>query len=237
MTSNESGCPAENEPKLMTITMNIVTSALNGVGQFLEVLSSVGSGPLAKACVFESEDANPIIALSELAFAISEHVRSSGAALISLADLLLCRSFNPLYTSLTYDIVCTSFVNMIAPMLWCLFIVSVCSMIMVTLRVAWHEFVPDGEDDFVDVSETEQVNAKIDVNGGEINEDVQNGDSAKDTKEGDPQAARVDDINDDDDNEQKNSKIDGDGGKIDASDGDVQNEDSVEENVIKDVVL
>lgn len=36
-------------------------------------------------------------------------------------------------------------------------------------------------------------------------------------------------INDDDENEQNSSKIDGDGGKIDASDGDVQNEDSVEE--------
>ena len=166
-----SGCPAEYEPKLMTITMNIVTSALNGIGQFLEVLSSVGSGPLTRACMFGSENVNPIIqymrldALSELAFAISVHVRSSGVALISLADLLLCRSFNPLYTSLTYDIVCTSFVNMIAPMLWCLFIVSACSMIMVTLRVAWHEFVPDGEDDVVDVAEEGQVNANIDVNG------------------------------------------------------------------------
>ena len=164
MSPSESGCPAEYEPRLMTITMKIVTSALNGVGQFLEVLSSVGSGPLTRACMFGSENVNPIIqymrldALSELAFAISVHVRSSGVALFSLADLLLCISFNPLYTSLTYDIVCTSFVNMISPMFWCLFIVSVCSMIMVTLRVTWHEFIPDGEDDVVDVAKNEQNN-------------------------------------------------------------------------------
>ena len=45
--------------------------------------------------------------------------------------------------SLTYNIVCTEFINLIAPLLWSMFFISIFSMIMVTLRVAWHELAED----------------------------------------------------------------------------------------------
>lgn len=181
----------EYQPKLMKIVLRIITSAWNGVGQFLELLNAVGSGPLSRACLFESEDDNPIIALSELSYAIGAHFESAVLAILPLAELLLCRSFNPLYTSLTYNIVCTDFVNMgtskvcvlfwdvsfsfftylnayfcpsVAPMLWCLFIISISSMVMVTLRVAWHEFVPEDDDvdDIVSGNHQSEVGAERD---------------------------------------------------------------------------
>ena len=134
-------CPSENEPKLMSITYNALQVAKTGIGQFFALIDSFGDGPISRACGVETESA--VSALKALAYAVHEHLTSASRAVFSLAELLLCRSFSPLYTSLTHHIVCTEFINLISPMLWSCFFISVCSMIMITVRVSWHELVED----------------------------------------------------------------------------------------------
>ena len=147
------GCPSENEPKLMSLTYKALQLAKTGIGQFFALVDSFGDGPISRACGVETESA--VSALKALAYAVHEHLTSASRAVFSLAELLLCRSFSPLYTSLTHHIVCTEFINLISPMLWSCFFISVCSMIMITVRVSWHELVED--------------------NGGAKNEDGGNG--------------------------------------------------------------
>jgi len=129
----------------MSVAFNAIRSAKTGVGEFFALINSFGDGPLGSACGLETASAAvaDIGALAALASVIGEHLGSATKAVFSVAELLLCRSFTPLYTSLTYDIVGTDLIDMISPMLWSMFIISICSMIMVTLRVAWHEFVPE----------------------------------------------------------------------------------------------
>ena len=181
----------------MSVTFKIITSAWNGMGQFGGLLKSIGAGPLSRACGLDAttpavENAdNPIQALSALTFAITEHFQYAAKAIFSLADLLLCRSFSPLYTSLTYDIVCTEFINMVSPMLWCMFIISVCSMIMITLRVAWHEFVPDGlknNENEVMAEHGDVKNGDSDAEGAAVVEESgsQAGSGCRDDAAGDP---------------------------------------------------
>lgn len=134
-------CPSENEPKLMSITYKALQLAKTGIGQFFALIDSFGDGPISRACGVETESA--VSALKALAYAVHEHLTSASRAVFSLAELLLCRSFSPLYTSLTHHIVCTEFINLISPMLWSCFFISVCSMIMITVRVSWHELVED----------------------------------------------------------------------------------------------
>lgn len=135
------GCPSENEPKLMSLTYKALQLAKTGIGQFFALVDSFGDGPISRACGVETESA--VSALKALAYAVHEHLTSASRAVFSLAELLLCRSFSPLYTSLTHHIVCTEFINLISPMLWSCFFISVCSMIMITVRVSWHELVED----------------------------------------------------------------------------------------------
>ena len=58
--------------------------------------------------------------------------------------------------SLTYNIVCTEFINLIAPLLWSMFFISIFSMIMVTLRVAWHELAEDTDVDNTKMESTKK---------------------------------------------------------------------------------
>ena len=104
------------------------------------VLKSVGAGPLSTACGNAATD--DIQAVSLLAVSIAEHFSYAARAIFGLAEVVLCRSFNPIYTSLSHNILCTDFINLVTPMLWCMFVISICSMVMITLRVAWHELLP-----------------------------------------------------------------------------------------------
>ena len=137
--------PAESQPRLMDITFKVITTAWNGIEQLGGVLKSVGTGPLSIACgnaATGDSDDNPIQAVSLLAVSIAEHFRYAARAVFGLAEVVLCRSFNPIYTSLSHNILCTDFINLVTPMLWCMFVISICSMVMITLRVAWHELLP-----------------------------------------------------------------------------------------------
>jgi len=133
-------CPAESQPRLMDITFKVITTAWNGMEQLGGVLKSVGAGPLSTACGNAATD--DIQAVSLLAVSIAEHFSYAARAIFGLAEVVLCRSFNPIYTSLSHNILCTDFINLVTPMLWCMFVISICSMVMITLRVAWHELLP-----------------------------------------------------------------------------------------------
>ena len=130
----------------MGITFKVITTAWNGIEQLGGVLKSVGVGPLSIACgnvATDDNDDNPIQAVSLLAVSIAEHFQYAARAVFGLAEVVLCRSFNPIYTSLSHNILCTDFINLVTPMLWCMFVISICSMVMITLRVAWYELLPD----------------------------------------------------------------------------------------------
>lgn len=158
------GCPAEFEPKLMEIAFKVITNAWNGLEQFGGIFRSIGKGHLAVACGATADsdsDDNAIEALSQLSSSIVEHFSYAARAVFGLAEIILCRSFSPLYTSLSHNILCTDFINLVTPMLWCMFVISICSMIMITLRVAWHEFVPaDGKCMEEGISEHEEDHRK-----------------------------------------------------------------------------
>ena len=163
------GCPAESQPRLMGITFKVITTAWNGMEQLGGLLKSVGAGPLSIACgnaATDISDDNPIQAVSLLAVSIAEHFQYAARAVFGLAEIVLCRKFNPIYTSLAHNILCTDFINLVTPMLWCMFVISICSMVMITLRVAWHELLPEDEskeaDDEDEISEAdEEENAEV----------------------------------------------------------------------------
>ena len=164
-------CPSENEPKLMSVTYKALQLAKTGIGQFFALIDSFGDGPISRACGVETESA--VSALKALAYAVHEHLTSASRAVFSLAELLLCRSFSPLYTSLTHHIVCTEFINLISPMLWSCFFISVCSMIMITVRVSWHELVEDNGGVAADDVPQEGGDAKNEDGGNREGEDVE----------------------------------------------------------------
>lgn len=96
--------------------------------------------------------------MNVLSNVIRQQIVLSTKAVFGLLDLALCRSISPLYTALVHDLVCTEFIQMVGPMLWSMFFISIFSMVMVTLRVSWHRFLPDGDErtnkSEVDVSQT-----------------------------------------------------------------------------------
>jgi hypothetical protein len=65
----------------------------------------------------------------------------------SLGRIILCKSFHPLYSSFMYNIFCTDVIGFLGPMMISLGLISLFSMVMVTLRVAWHELKDDIGDD------------------------------------------------------------------------------------------
>jgi len=148
----------------MDITFKVITTAWNGMEQLGGLLKSIGAGPLSIACgnlAATDDNDNPIQAVSLLAVSIAEHFQYAARAVFGLAEVVLCRSFNPIYTSLAHNILCTDFINLVTPMLWCMFFISICSMIMITLRVAWYELLPDVKEDGSYEADDEEDNAEV----------------------------------------------------------------------------
>ena len=141
------GCEAEARPLLMTVANQALIGTRVGLDQFFELVNNLGDGPLRRACGLGGEidaaDGNPVNALSVLANALRNHVGGAMSAVITVGKLTLCKSFYPIYSFLVHQVVCTDFINLIGPLLTDMFIISVCSMLMVTMRVAWHELVED----------------------------------------------------------------------------------------------
>ena len=167
-------CPEEFEPTLFQRAADALNVARAGIGQVFSILSNLGAGPLSLACGIDALSTvdgadNPFEAMNVLSAVIREQIVLSTKAVFSLLDLALCRSINPLYTALVHDIVCTDAINMIGPMLWSMFFISVFSMVMVTLRVAWHNFLPDGEEigSKSEVSPTEEGDENRPLDGAE----------------------------------------------------------------------
>ena len=63
--------------------------------------------------------------------------------MLAVGKLTLCKSFYPMYSFLAHQVLCTDFINLLGPMFSSMFMISIFSMIMVTMRVAWHELVED----------------------------------------------------------------------------------------------
>eukprot|EP00985_Skeletonema_marinoi_P014746 scaffold7522_cov202-Skeletonema_marinoi.AAC.1 len=141
------GCEAEARPLLMTVANQALIGTRVGLDQFFELVNNLGDGPLRRACglgvEIDAADGDPVNALSVLANALRNHVGGAMSAVITVGKLTLCKSFYPIYSFLVHQVVCTDFINLIGPLLSNMFIISVCSMLMVTMRVAWHELVED----------------------------------------------------------------------------------------------
>ena len=90
------GCPAEYRPKLMAVVLKAVTLARVGMSEFFGIIGNFGAKPIGAACGIESDSS--VNALSALARSIKAQLQSATVAIFSMADLLLCRSFSPLYT-------------------------------------------------------------------------------------------------------------------------------------------
>ncbi len=139
------GCDSAARPILMNVAYNALISTRVGLDQFFELVTTLGEGAIRKACGLDNGvlEGDPVNALNVLANALRTHVGGAMSAVIKVGELTLCREFYPLYQFLAHQIVCNDFINLIGPLYESLFIISICSMMMVTLRVAWHELVED----------------------------------------------------------------------------------------------
>eukprot|EP00573_Skeletonema_grethae_P000964 CAMPEP_0201688254 /NCGR_PEP_ID=MMETSP0578-20130828/1996_1 /ASSEMBLY_ACC=CAM_ASM_000663 /TAXON_ID=267565 /ORGANISM="Skeletonema grethea, Strain CCMP 1804" /LENGTH=1001 /DNA_ID=CAMNT_0048172489 /DNA_START=167 /DNA_END=3172 /DNA_ORIENTATION=- len=143
------GCDSAARPILMNVAYNALISTRVGLDQFFELVTTLGEGPIRKACGLGNDnilEGDPVNALSVLANVLRTHVGGAMSAVVTVGELTLCREFYPLYQFVAHQIVCNDFINLIGPLYESLFIMSICSMMMVTLRVAWHELVEDEVD-------------------------------------------------------------------------------------------
>lgn len=136
------GCNPEDRPVLMDLIIVALVETREAATELFNMLSNLRPGALGRAC---GSDFNGIRAASYL---LSVKLDSSLGVILSLARIILCKSFHPLYASLMYNIFCTDVIGFLGPMLLSLGLISVFSMVMVTLRVAWQELKDDiGDED------------------------------------------------------------------------------------------
>jgi hypothetical protein len=141
------GCQTEFRPILMSVAYKALIGLRIGLDQFFELVNNLGEGPLRRACGLGSEtdvlEGDPVNALSILVNVLRNHVGGAMNAALEVGKLTLCKSFYPMYAFLAHQILCTDFINLLGPMFADMFIISIFSMLMVTMRVAWHELVED----------------------------------------------------------------------------------------------
>lgn len=138
------GCKPEDRPVLLGLMKIALVETREAAAELFNMLSNLGPGVLGRAC---GSDFNGLRAASYL---LSVKLDSSLGVIVSLARIILCKSFHPLYASLMYSIFCTDVIGFLGPMMISLGLISVFSMVMVTLRVACHELkddIGDGEDE------------------------------------------------------------------------------------------
>lgn len=137
-----SGCNPEDRPVLMDLIFVALIETRAAAAELFNMLSNLGPGVLGRAC---GSDFNFLRASSYL---LSAKLDSSLGVIRSLGRIILCKSFHPLYASLMYNIFCTDVIGFLGPMMISLGLISIFSMVMVTLRVAWHELKDDiGDED------------------------------------------------------------------------------------------
>ena len=141
------GCQREFRPILMSVAYEALISVRVGLDQFYELVNSMGEGPLRVACGLASEtdvvEGDPVNALSILVNVLRNHLGGAMSTVLVVGKLTLCKSFYPMYAFLAHQMLCTDFINLLGPMFSSLFVISIFSMLMVTMRVAWHELVED----------------------------------------------------------------------------------------------
>lgn len=140
-------CQSAYRPILLKVTYKALIGLRVGLEQFFELMSNLGEGPIRSACGLGGEtnvaEGNPVNALSLLADVIRKQIGAAMNTVGAVAKLTLCKSFYPMYSFLVHQVLCTDFINLLGPMFSSMFIISICSMLMVTMRVAWHELVED----------------------------------------------------------------------------------------------
>jgi hypothetical protein len=141
------GCKLANRPILMSVAYNALIGLRVGLDQFFELVNNMGEGPLRRACglgdVTDIADGDPVNALAILVNVIRNSLGGAMTTVLAVGKLTLCKSFYPMYSFLAHQVLCTDFINLLGPMFSSMFMISIFSMIMVTMRVAWHELVED----------------------------------------------------------------------------------------------
>lgn len=141
------GCKLANRPILMSVAYNALIGLRVGLDQFFELVNNMGEGPLRRACglgdVTDVADGDPVNALAILVNVIRNSLGGAMTTVLAVGKLTLCKSVYPMYSFLAHQVLCTDFINLFFPMFSSMFMISIFSMIMVTMRVAWHELVED----------------------------------------------------------------------------------------------
>jgi len=141
------GCNSEARPIIISVAYKALVGLRVGLDQFFELVNNLGEGPLRRACGLGSEtnalEGDPVNALSVLVNVLRNHIGGAMSVALQIAELTSCKSFYPIYAFLAHQILCTDFINLLGPMFSSLFVISIFSMLMVTMRVAWHELVED----------------------------------------------------------------------------------------------
>ena len=185
------GCKLANRPVLMSVAYNALIGLRVGLDQFFELVNNMGEGPLRRACglgdVTDIADGDPVNALAILVNVIRNSLGGAMTTVLAVGKLTLCKSFYPMYSFLAHQVLCTDFINLLGPMFSSMFMISIFSMVMVTMRVAWHELVEDdvsgGADDKLENEEcleNEEVVEEVEdkVMGAEDTENAEKEDAA-----------------------------------------------------------
>ena len=128
-----SGCPEEAFPVEIQEAYDQVAEALRVINQFA---GEVASNPEQLQEVCGTTDPTTI---SATAFALEAQTCVIGSTLASVQDFMTCNNWHPIYSTLTYSAVCYDASEGLYWIAISSFVMVLCAMIMLTLRVGFYE--------------------------------------------------------------------------------------------------
>ncbi|KAL7468806.1 hypothetical protein ACHAXS_009041 [Conticribra weissflogii] len=102
------GCPSEYQSNLAQFAYARILEARAAMLDFNTLLQNFFDGFLSEACgaiLVSDGGESPMNALGVLSFILLEHLQGTSKVVVAFAEVLMCRSFHPLYAVLMYDMV------------------------------------------------------------------------------------------------------------------------------------
>jgi len=126
---NQCTIAAETDPLLFLRGYeNTLTETEVGLKAFSDLVESISMSDLALVCNREYEPLQVLIGTMEN---ILEEIRASSGRALGILD---CERVVPMYTNTVYDAICKSNINGLSIVYWCLILISIFGMIMITTR-------------------------------------------------------------------------------------------------------
>jgi len=130
------GCASSPKPDKPTAFVDsfdsFVDTAITSSKMFLGNFTDVDPDQLASECGSN----NVAVVLQDLS-SFSDSLASVSEGSSSTIESLRCSNFNPIATGIFHDAICYDSADGLAVIFVMLFVIVVCSMIMITLRVSW----------------------------------------------------------------------------------------------------